>query len=553
MKIYEINMPKLFYLYRGPVKDIGRKMTSTYRCAACGHTFRSLWGISNAPFQGRRIADQEIYCPKCGSHFVEYTMHDDYGYLADGDYSPLSMTIMLDEFKDSLKLTLSGREIVSESESDYMFYERKYRETISFNTKKRETVYKRTVAGKLTSNYTLGNLFDTSFIADTNLKALNQRAVTYPYIKDFHKLLKLLREKIQLKLSKNLGYKVNSMYVCHEKEKSLFVKPIFNIAYRMVFTDLENLSRDKYRYIQHENDYFTLYSLAYYEIYSSFFTKEKMNTVIKAKDTITGLLAVANLPDKPIFRRMLTQMPFSFLAIKKIYTIAQGDLNTFSNIYKCLLKYPTLRQNNKILLEQFHQMSDKWGTEYINSFIRWWKKADLHKGADTINMLNRLHDKIKLWQMKISPAKLHDYLSDAIYRQDHPFRPFNLDDPVCRRLAMQFGSIKFYLPENSDVLREVGKKLHNCVGSYSDSVYEGKTNIVLMTDEVGKLKVCIEVKHNKLVQAKLFGNKPVYYEPALQVEIIKWAKKAGITYADCTDLRLNIDEVLQNIPQREAV
>lgn len=74
-----------------------------------------------------------------------------------------------------------------------------------------------------------------------------------------------------------------------------------------------------------------------------------------------------------------------------------------------------------------------------------------------------------------------------------------------------------------------------------------------MTDELGKLKVCIEVKDGKLIQAKMFGNKPVYYEPKLQSEIIKWAKKAGIIFTDCPDLSLSIDEVLQNIPQREAV
>lgn len=118
---------------------------------------------------------------------------------------------------------------------------------------------------------------------------------------------------------------------------------------------------------------------------------------------------------------------------------------------------------------------------------------------------------------------------------------------------MQLGSIKFYLPENSDVLQNVGKKLHNCVGTYADKVFEGETNIVLMTDELGKLKVCIEVKDGKLIQAKMFGNKPVYYEPKLQSEIIKWAKKAGIMYTDCPDFCVGKIEVLQNIPQREAV
>ncbi len=553
MKIYEINMPKLFYLYQGPAKDIGRKMTSTYRCAACGHTFRSIWGTCGTAYYGKRIDDREIYCPKCGTHFVEYTMMKDFCYLADGAYTPLSMTIVLDEFKDSLRLTLSGREIVSESESDYMFYERKYRETISFNTKKRMTVYRRSVAGKLTSNYTLGNPFDTSFYTETNLKALTQRAITEPYIKDFHKMLKLLREKIQSKLSQRLRYTVSSMYVCHEKGGSLFTKPILNIAYRMVFTDLKNPSREEYCNMQHIDEGYTQYYLPYYEMHRSYFTAEKMAAVAKAKDTISGLLAVASLPDKPVFRRILTQAPFSFLALKKIYKIAQGDLNTFGNVYKCLIKFPTVGPRNKMMLEQLYQLSAKWGTDYINAFMRWWKNTDSRTCIDTLEMLNRLNDKIKLWQMKISPAKLHDYLTDAIYRQDHPFLPFDLNNPVCRRLAMQLGNIKFYLPENSDVLQNVGKKLHNCVGTYADKVFEGETNIVVMTDELGKLKVCIEVKDGKLIQAKMFGNKSVYYEPKLQSEIINWAKKAGIIFTDCPDLSLSIDEVLQNIPQREAV
>lgn len=550
MKIYEINIPRLFYIYHGPTKNLNwKKKSATYYCANCGHTFRSIWDSAYS-FYGSRPHDQEMYCPKCGTRFIEYTMQKNYSFLADGDYTPLSMVIVLDEFKDSLRLTITGREIVSESESDYMFYERKYRETISFNIKKRETIYKRYTAGKLTSNYILGNPFDTSFSVDTNLKVLSQRDITLRYFKDFHKILKLLREKIQFKMSKKLGYKISSMYSCHERGESLLVKPIFNIAYRMIFTDLKNISAEKYAVLRGVTQFMGS-SLEDYEICASYFTEERIRTIVAAKDTISGLLKVANLPDKPIFRRILTEMPFSFMALKKIYAIAQGDLNTFGNIYKCLVKYPTMRQDNKIILEQFHQLSVKWGIEYINAFIRWWKNAkDPHICADTIDMLNRLHDKINLWKKKIKPSNLHDYLVVAIYKQEHPFRQFDLNDPICRRLAMQFGSIKFYLPENSDVLHDVGKKMHNCVASYADRVYEGKTNIVLMTDDNGKLKACIEVKNNKLIQAKLFGNKPVFYEPLIQNEIIKWAKKAHINYMDCNDIKPNI---MQNMPQREAV
>lgn len=115
---------------------------------------------------------------------------------------------------------------------------------------------------------------------------------------------------------------------------------------------------------------------------------------------------------------------------------------------------------------------------------------------------------------------------------------------------MQFDSIKFYLPENSDVLRNIGKIFRNCVGNYVDAVYTGKSNIVLMSDDKGKLKACIEVQNNKLIQAKLFANKPAHNNRQINDEIIKWADKANINYDNCSDIFKPEKQIL---PQREAV
>lgn len=116
---------------------------------------------------------------------------------------------------------------------------------------------------------------------------------------------------------------------------------------------------------------------------------------------------------------------------------------------------------------------------------------------------------------------------------------------------MQLDSVKFYLPENSDILQKVGLQMRNCVASYAERVYKGQTNIVLMTDDIGKLKVCIEVKNNEIVQAKLFGNKPVFTDEKLALEIKKWADKLNIAYKNCHDLKSVTSKQTQL--QREAV
>lgn len=74
LRIYDLYMPKLFYLYEGGLKSLnnGNKFTNMYHCSSCGHSFKSLWeGVGN--YYGVRPNDQIIYCPKCGSRFTEVT------------------------------------------------------------------------------------------------------------------------------------------------------------------------------------------------------------------------------------------------------------------------------------------------------------------------------------------------------------------------------------------------------------------------------------------------------------------------------------------------
>ena len=554
MKIYEINMPKLFYLYSGSIEQVGRYFTAAYRCAKCNHTFRSLWTTKDQPFVGAIIDDDELYCPKCGSHFVTWRTKKDFAYLADGDYIPVSMKITLDEYQSHLKLTLKGDELVGDSESPYMFHQRQYKETISFESKSREVMYKRFVNGELVTIYLLGNPFDSTFFEDTNLKVLNHRLITAAYINDFKRLLRLLRNKLQKKVENHLKHKIKSMYVCHEQNGSYFIKPIFNIAYRLNFIDLPNISIAMFSRLGRGYSAYLNYQPEYYGMSNFDFSEEDMHILKKAKDSITGLIDIMGLPNKTLIRKFIMDKPFSVKLLREASKLADGNLDITKNIYEYLCYsvkshslYDDILADN---LKNLILLKSLLGLKYVNTLMLYHLK--LHDSTifrDSLTMLSHLNlDYVnKLKQEKPSASKLHNWLAKNIYLQKHPFRKFDINDPIVRRLAMQLDNIKFYLPENSKVLYEVGSILKNCVGSYAEKVYLKKTNIVLMTDDTGKLKACIEVKDNCIKQAKLFGNKPAYTDLNIKLEIIKWANTLNLCYMNCLDISVS------NSSQREAV
>ena len=102
---------------------------------------------------------------------------------------------------------------------------------------------------------------------------------------------------------------------------------------------------------------------------------------------------------------------------------------------------------------------------------------------------------------------------------------------------MQMERIRFILPERSQELYDAGDALHNCVGSYADRVREGKTHIVLMADDRGKLTACIEVKDGTIRQAKLDCNRSVAQKTAINNEIVAWAQRVGLRYDTCPDIK----------------
>lgn len=87
------------------------------------------------------------------------------------------------------------------------------------------------------------------------------------------------------------------------------------------------------------------------------------------------------------------------------------------------------------------------------------------------------------------------------------------------------------IPKGPSDLVEEGNALHHCVGSYVNSVANGKTNIVFIRkkDEINKSFFTVEVSNGMEVeQVHGFGNSNASSVPDLLKFVNKWAKEKGL-------------------------
>lgn len=96
-------------------------------------------------------------------------------------------------------------------------------------------------------------------------------------------------------------------------------------------------------------------------------------------------------------------------------------------------------------------------------------------------------------------------------------------------------SYEFKCAEFASDLYLIGKMLHNCVHAYSSDAFTGSCSIVTM-HEKGESRplVCIELRGNHIVQAKLNYNKPVFTDPVVLAGITEWAEDRDLVL-NCRD------------------
>lgn len=182
----------------------------------------------------------------------------------------------------------------------------------------------------------------------------------------------------------------------------------------------------------------------------------------------------------------------------------------------------------EVIYDALEQLSGSWSAVDVMRIAKGIKSAkDLH---DTLHMLRKLSAAELQKARRVRTRELHDWLVDKMVEIRE--RGFDLPCPesVKRRLQMQLdsGSLKTFLPKHSHELDRVSAEFHNCVKTYSRRVLAKECNIVLMTDDKGKLLACLEVRDGALVQAKLRYNRRVALDGAVNGAVYDWCQRAGL-------------------------
>ena len=160
---------------------------------------------------------------------------------------------------------------------------------------------------------------------------------------------------------------------------------------------------------------------------------------------------------------------------------------------------------------------NKWKIEY-NDILRLWQTADKITKQE--------------FYKNIPPiSKLHDWLAIAVAKQNDREIIFDVPQEVINRytvLMKVFGKdFGAKCIEKNSELKFWATSLHNCAAGYKKSIGT-KQQLVGISDNRGKPVALLEINSNKITQAKLFHNDPVYFKKDINTTVCEFAAKCGL-------------------------
>lgn len=231
-----------------------------------------------------------------------------------------------------------------------------------------------------------------------------------------------------------------------------------------------------------------------------------------------------------IFNKLLDE--YNYLNISRFTHIKDFNYKILSNkkVYSILKKYILIDDVLKMYL------TTKNPYEY-NSVIRdtinliiliedFFKKKDEEISSNQKKAVIEAKKSIKIIQKNknLSLVKLHDKLSLLYEEINTVFEEYIYTDEEVS-LNYKEDNISINLYENSIQLKQSASKLKICAYSYSNRI-KNKEIVLFELKEDDKEKMCIEVKGNKIIQAKLNSNKQIdkYTSKNLVYGLKSWIK-----------------------------
>ena len=559
----EVKIPRFYGLY-GRVLYEGADNTADasgknhfirqtrYHCAHCHTEFRVSHILRPYMSYYENFGDNYVTCPSCGHRYVSYPNFSEIGYIPEmakdtGDsMMPVEMTLAL--YETRFGYTLRAREQVIMMDAAERTVIRNQVEEFRFDVKKRTAHWALYLNGHRyrLKKLDFGNPFDDTLYTVSQLTEIHFQSMAFRDLQQgkgvqtdwglkqkITGLLRDLREGIQKKWKKIHGYNLGSLFVPAGTTYGALLFPLMNIAWRLSYPDAKNLPREfsgtyitirgfKTAHMLEEKDV---------EVYTDF------SAVRAAKGSIPAVIAGFGLPDTPLVRRTLQQDIFAAPELRHVFRIVDSQdhvrdiMERMGWIYqdgRLMTGDSELYYFREVVYDALDQLSDSWPAADVMRIVKGIKSAkDLH---DTLHMLKKLSADELQQARRVRTRELHDWLVNKMIEIRE--RGFDLPCPesVKRRLQMQLdsGSLKTFLPKHSHELDRVSAEFHNCVKTYSRRVLAKECNIVLMTDDKGKLLACLEVRDGALVQAKLRYNKRVALDGAVNSAVYDWCHRAGL-------------------------
>lgn len=558
----EIKIPRFYGLY-GRVLYEGADNTADasgknhfirqtrYHCAHCHTEFRVSHILRPYMSYYENFGDNYVTCPSCGHRYVSYPNFSEIGYIPEMEQDmgnammPVEMTLAL--YETRFGYTLRAREQVIMMDAAERTVIRNQVEEFRFDVKKRTAHWALYLNGHryCLMKQDFGNPFNDRFYTVSQLTEIHFRSMAFRDLQQgkgvqtdwelkqkITGLLRDLREGIQKKWKRIHGYNLGSLFVPAGTTYGALLFPLMNIAWRLSYPDAKNLPREfsgtyttihgfKTSHMLEEKDA---------EVYTDF------AAVRAAKGSIPAVIAGFGLPDTPLIRRTLQQDIFAASELRHVFRIVDNQdyvrdiMERMGWVYQGgrLIGDNALYYSREFVYNALDQLSDSWSAVDVMRVVRGIKSAkDLH---DTLHMLRKLSADELQKARRVRTRELHDWLVDKMVEIRE--RGFELPCPesVKRRLQMQLdsGSLKTFLPKHSHELDRVSAEFHNCVKTYSRRVLAKECNIVLMTDDKGKLLACLEVRDGALVQAKLRYNRQVALDGAVNSAVYDWCQRAGL-------------------------
>lgn len=519
--LMELKFGPLFSAYMNQLKG----QEYQYLCESCQQRFSALWNLRASAMNPWVSRGSFARCPYCGTH------HDKHVCVGgNGEFMPYKLHLTLQESKDAL--TVINRYKAFCFTGRYSTDACTGKEVFRFDVKKLTATFTHFPDADhptQAASFDISSPFDRRLLDQSVLRFVGSnsliRSAAGGQIVAF---MKLLRESVLAKYRRKYGHKpVETLYFPYTGTAfGLFLLPLQNIAYRMVYSDLKgNILRsyEESHWPEQEHP-----SSIYDRITPELFQKVNLLRQ-KGIGTPRALLQAAELPETATNQRILSQDIYSYGKLIAAHSLVKN--HDLAN--RLFLSLPPKMDRATETFLRFI------GKEYGESgMVRMTENPHKYILSDCIRLYGLLTEENRktIHHRTTRLRDLHDHMSLTHKKQQNPLYNFTVPQHIVSRLAMQTDRLRFYLPQDSMELLEAGHSLHNCVASYGKAVHDKEKMIVLIAADNGSLTGCLEIRENSIVQAKCDRNKSVYTDERLNLAVIEWAKKANLAIAT-TDIQ----------------